>query len=321
MTTYNEANKISIKAYLASKGIHPVKDHGYYGMYRSPFREDNNASLKVDYNKNLWIDFGSNDGGTMIDLVMRINNCSLNEAMQELNRYNSTSVNLYNNTTAQQQSQSFSFHGNNSNNNTPAITIQQVLPITHQVLIDYLSERKISPDIAKQYCSEIHYSVNGKPFFAIGFPNDNKGWILRSEPFKGCTSMDVTTYNGASNTNSPKETCLVFEGFTDYLSYLTLKNTHIFKEDVIVLNSLSNLPKAMDKLKGYKEIHTYLDNDNPGKKATLTIKQTHPTVIDQSAKYSDYKDLNEYLVSTKQIQEKEKSKVEVKRKPSKGFRP
>lgn len=321
MITYNEANKISIKAYLASKGIYPVKDHGYYGMYRSPFREDNTASLKVDYNKNLWIDFGSNEGGTMIDLVMHINKCVLKDAMQELNLYNSTSVNLYNNTTAQQQSQSFSFQGNNSNKNTHAITIQKVLPITHKTLTDYLSERKISLDIAKQYCSEIHYSVNGKPFFAIGFPNDNKGWILRSKPFKGCTSMDVTTYNGASNTNSPKETCLVFEGFTDYLSYLTLKNTHIFKEDVIVLNSLSNLPKAMDKLKGYKEIHTYLDNDDPGKKATLAIKQNHPTVIDQSAKYADYKDLNEYLVSTKQIQQKEKPKIEVKRKPFKGFRP
>lgn len=321
MTTYNEANKISIKVYLANRGIHPVKDHGYYAMYRSPFREDNTASLKVDYNKNLWIDFGSNDGGTMIDLVMRINNYSLNEAMQELNQYNSTSVNLHDNTTAQQQSQSFSSHGNNSNKNIPAITIQKVLPITHKALINHLSERKIDLDIAKQYCSEIHYSVNGKPFFAIGFPNDNEGWILRSEPFKGCTSMDVTTYNGANNTNNTKESCLVFEGFTDFLSYLSLKNILAPQEDVIVLNSLSNLPKAMDKLKSYKEVHTYLDNDDPGKKATLTIKQTHPAVINQSAKYADYKDLNEYLVSTRQIQQKEKPKVDVKRKPFKGFRP
>ncbi|MDR3059958.1 MAG: toprim domain-containing protein [Prevotella sp.] len=321
MITYNEANKISIKAYLANRGIHPVKDHGYYGMYRSPFREDNNASLKVDYNKNLWIDFGSNDGGTMIDLIMRINRCTLNDAMQELNRYNSTSVNQYNNTTVQQQSDSFSFHGNNSNKNIPAITIQKVQPITHQALVDYLSERKISLDIARQYCSEIHYSVNGKPFFAIGFPNDSKGWILRSEPFKGCTSMEVTTYDGANNTNSTKESCSVFEGFTDFLSYLTLKNTLAPQKDVIVLNSLSNLPKAIDKLKDYKEVHTYLDNDNPGKKATLTIKQTHPVVIDQSAKYAGYKDLNEYLISIRQIQQKEKPVIQQKRKPFKGFRP
>ena len=319
MITYNEANKISIKAYLANRGIHPVKDLGYYGMYRSPFREDNNASLKVDYNKNLWIDFGSNDGGTMIDLVMRMENCSCQKAIATLEQpYDQGNVGTQERTNI--PTSSFSFHGN-SNKNTSAITMQKVLPITHQALINYLSERKISLDIAKQYCSEIHYSVNGKPFFAIGFPNDSKGWILRSEPFKGCTSMEVTTYGGANNTNSKKESCSVFEGFTDFLSYLSLKNTLAPQEDVIVLNSLSNLPKAIDKLKEYKEVQTYLDNDSPGKKATLTIKQTHPVVIDQSVKYAGYKDLNEYLISIRQIQQKEKPKIEVKRKPFKGFRP
>lgn len=319
MTTYNEANKISIKVYLANRGIHPVKDHGYYGMYRSPFREDNTASLKVDYNKNLWIDFGSNDGGTMIDLVMRMENCSCQKAIATLEQ-SYDQGNIGTQKRANIPTSSFSFHSN-SNKNTSAITMQKVLPIKHQALIDYLSERKISLDIAKQYCSEIHYSVNGKPFFAIGFPNDSKGWILRSEPFKGCTSMEVTTYNGTNNINSTKESCLVFEGFTDFLSYLTLKNTLALQEDVIVLNSLSNLLKVIDKLKGYKEVHTYLDNDDLGKKATLTIKRSHPTVIDQSAKYADYKDLNEYLISVRQIQQKEKPKIEVKRKPFKGFRP
>ena len=317
MITYNEANQISIKAYLASKGIHPIKDHGYYGMYHSPLREDNNASLKVDYNKNLWIDFGSNEGGTMIDLIMRINDCLLNEAMEELNRYNSTSVNQYNNTTVQQQSDSFSFHGNTSNNNNPAIAIQKVLPITHKALIDYLSDRKINVDIAKQHCSEIHYSVNNNPYFAIGFQHDSKGWILRSEPFKGCTSMDIRTYGNADNL---KDTCLVFEGFMDYLSYLTLKNIHIPQEDVIVLNSLSNLPKAINQLKDYKEVQTYLDNDEAGKKATQIMKQSCPTVIDQSAHYTKCKDLNEYLISTKQIKQKEKPVIQEKRKPSRGFR-
>lgn len=317
MITYNQANQISIKAYLASKGIHPIKDHGYYGMYHSPLREDSNASLKVDYNKNLWIDFGSNEGGTMIDLIMRINRCTLNDAMQELNQYNNTSVNQYNNTTVQQQSDSFSFHGSNSNNNNSAIIIQRILPITHKALIGYLSERKINIDIAKQHCSEIHYSVNNKPYFAIGFPNDNKGWILRSEPFKGCTSMDITTYR---NTDSLKDTYLVFEGFMDYLSYLTLKNIHIPQENVIVLNSLSNLPKAINQLKDYKEVQTYLDNDEAGKKATQLIKQSHSTVMDQSTHYTKYKDLNEYLISTKQIQQKEKPIIHEKRKPSRGFR-
>ena len=77
-------NQFPIRNYLAGLDIHPAKDNGYYGMYHSPFREDHNASMKVDYNKNLWIDYGTNDGGTLIDLVMRMENCSNGRAMQLL---------------------------------------------------------------------------------------------------------------------------------------------------------------------------------------------------------------------------------------------
>lgn len=310
MTIYNELNRISIKKYLASKGIYPTKEHGYYGMYRSPFREETNASMKVDYAKNLWHDFGTNDGGTMIDLVMRINNCSLKEAIDELNRYNSTSVNQYNNTTAP-KSESFSFHGS-------GIIVQKAQPITNPALINYLREREINLDIARQHCKEIHYTANNKPFFAIGFPNNSKGWILRSEPFKGCTSMDITT---RLNTEGDKDSCLVFEGFMDYLSFLTLKGTQSANQNVVVLNSVANLSKVMNFIQSHKNIYTYLDNDEAGKKTTQQIKTACPNsvVSDQSVHYAKYKDLNEYLISTKKVKQ-EKPKVEVKRKPSGGFK-
>ncbi|KAA6323708.1 DNA primase, partial [termite gut metagenome] len=73
-------NRFPIRDYLAGSGIYPAKDNGYYGMYHSPFREDPDASLKVDYNRNLWIDYGTGGGGTLIDLVMRMENCSNGKA-------------------------------------------------------------------------------------------------------------------------------------------------------------------------------------------------------------------------------------------------
>ena len=79
-------NQFPIRNYLAGLGIYPAKDNGYYGMYHSPLREDHNASMKVDYNKNLWIDYGINEGGTLIDLVMRMENCSFHEAANRLER-------------------------------------------------------------------------------------------------------------------------------------------------------------------------------------------------------------------------------------------
>ncbi len=77
-------NKLPIKKYLAGRGIHPAKDKGYYGLYHSPFREDNTPSMKVDYDKNLWIDYGAGEGGTLIDLVMRLERCDAGEAMRLL---------------------------------------------------------------------------------------------------------------------------------------------------------------------------------------------------------------------------------------------
>lgn len=74
--TYKEANNISIKDYLNSLGIQPVTEKGSYGMYRSPLREDNTPSFKVDYNANLWCDYGTGEGGTLIDLVMKQNGCN-----------------------------------------------------------------------------------------------------------------------------------------------------------------------------------------------------------------------------------------------------
>lgn len=303
-----ELNKISIKNYLASKGIHPVKEHGYYGMYHSPLREDKNASFKVDYVKNLWIDFGTNQGSTMIDLVMRLKECSVHEAMLELEQMDShLNIRLSDqpaNRLASQPSTPFSFHGK--------IEIQRAIELTHPALLQYLDKRAINLDIAKQHCSEIHYSVNGKPFFAIGFQNDSKGWNLRSEYFKGCTSMDISTH---INAGINKEACLVFEGFMDYLSYLTMNNLKKSPNDIVVLNSTSNLSKALDFIKAHSKVYTYLDNDEAGRKATQQINQICKTHFNKSTDFTHFKDLNEYHVANKKTQ-----KQEVKRKPSRGFR-
>ncbi|MBS5906974.1 MAG: toprim domain-containing protein [Dysgonomonas mossii] len=304
----NDLNKLSVKDYLAKMNIHPVKDRGYYGMYHSPFRADDNASMKVDFQKNLWIDFGSNEGGTLIDLVMRIDKCSIQQAMQSLGQLCvCTNVGTYQRSNV--LTDSFSFHGN-------TIEIQKVQSIANPALIDYLIERAINQDIAKIHCKEIHYAANNKTYFAIGFENDSKGYELRNKYFKGCTNKDVMTYR---RTDVSTSACLVFEGFMDYLSFLTLKDIQSAKQNVVVLNSVANLSKAISFIQSHKEIYTYLDNDESGKKATQQIKNSsiNSTVSDQSNHYANYKDLNEFLVSTKKTQSE---KQEQQRKPSRGFK-
>ena len=297
--------QISIRQYLADLGIYPAKESSRYGMYNSPFREDHNASMKVDYSKNLWIDYGANEGGTLIDLVMRMEHCSLHEAITTLERkYNCADVGTYQ--SANTPSSNFSFHRKNPDSDLKSpessITIQNVQSISNPALNEYMNERRISIDIARIHCSEVHYSVNNKPYYAVGFGNDKGGYELRSKYFKGCTSKDITSVI------RNKTHCLLFEGFMDYLSFLTMKNIQNSPIDVIVLNSLANLPKVKCILESYKSISLFLDNDQAGKRAVQKLESICKDVIDHSFLYINYKDLNEYLCHQGLIQQQDKKK-------------
>jgi hypothetical protein len=121
--------------------------------------------------------------------------------------------------------------------------------------------------------------------------NYNGGYELSSPPnFKSCISpKDITTIRRTSGT------CLVFEGFWDFLSYLTIQKVEKTKHDVAVLNSVANVQIAMDFLKTYQKIYTYLDNDEAGKKASELIKSNCVSVNNRSERYMGFKDLNDYL--------------------------
>lgn len=276
--TLEEIKNISIRAYLEQMGITPAKEYSSYAMYHSLFREDRTPSLKVDYKDNIWYDFGLGKGGSIIDLHMNLNNYSTEEAIADLDKYD---------TTTQPQINSFSFHRNKIDKE-PAIRINEVKPITHPALIQYLNERCITPDLANQYCKEVHYSINNRPYFAIGFQNNSGSWAFRNKGYKGCSAMDIKTF---FNNN---ETCLVFEGFMDFLSYLTMKGENKPKHDAVVLNSTVNLPKVINKLSNYQTIQAFLDNDEGGRRAVHDLHSTCKEVIDQSVHYRNFNDLNDF---------------------------
>jgi len=146
-------------------------------------------------------------------------------------------------------------------------------------------------DLANRYCREVHYRKRDNSYFAIGFQNDIGGYELNSPPdFKGCIPpKDITTFGNG------KESCLVFEGFWDFLSCLTIQKIEKSHHDVAVLNSTANVQKAMNFLKAHQEIYTYLDNDDGGRRATEQIKSECKNVNNRSERYAGFKDLNDFL--------------------------
>ena len=303
--TYKEANNISIKDYLNSLGIQPVTEKGSYGMYRSPLREDNTPSFKVDYNANLWCDYGTGEGGTLIDLVMKQNGCNAYGAICRLEQDDTTS---------------FSFHGKDlperdtKRQAASPIEIRRIQPLQNPALMRYLQERGISPGTAAPYVQEMYYRIGGKPYFALAFRNDSGGYELRNPRFKGSTSKDITHIR---QQGEPREKCLVFEGFMDYLSFLTLRMKNcptmpdLDRQDYVILNSTVNVPKAIGVLYPYERIHCMLDNDKSGYEATRAIELEYSyRVRDFSGNYRGYSDLNDYLCGRKQEQKNSTSQAQ-----------
>ena len=288
--TYKEANNISIKDYLNSLGIQPVTEKGSYGMYRSPLREDNTPSFKVDYNANLWCDYGTGEGGTLIDLVMKQNGCNAYGAICRLEQGDTTS---------------FSFHGKDlperdtKRQAASPIEIRRIQPLQNPALMRYLQERGISPGTAAPYVQEMYYRIGGKPYFALAFKNDSGGYELRNPRFKGSTSKDITHIR---QKGEPRDTCFVFEGFMDFLSAVTLG---LATGDCLVLNSVANVEKALKHLDGYERIDCYLDRDEAGRRAMEALRTRYGgKVTDRSGIYQGCKDLNEYLQQVSRKQQK-----------------
>lgn len=184
----------------------------------------------------------------------------------------------------------------------PSFQQLEIVPLSSPALLTYLQERGINITLAKRECSEAYFTNNGKRYFAIAFPNVSGGYEIRNRYFKGCIAPKEISHIRQPET--ARETCYVFEGFMDYLSFLTLrlencpKYPELDRQDYMVLNSVANVSKALYPLGSYERIHCCFDNDRAGMEALQQIRMEYGRdlyIRDASQTYSGYKDLDEYL--------------------------
>ena len=264
---------------MLSCGFSPKREKTGESWFSSPLRPgDRDPSFKVDESLNLWYDFGSGIGGSIIDFVMIYHGYSFQQAVTHLEGYGGID---------------FSFTGKQEVK--PGIELLEITPIKSQSLIRYLvDERRINLDIARLYIGEARYRVNEKTYYSISFRNDRDGYELRNPYYKSAISpKHYTTIPGKM------EGMNVFEGFIDFLSALTMHKTSKLKFTSIILNSVSNISKLPD-LSGIRKINLFLDNDTAGETATQTISSTHSNTHNYARElYPNHNDLNEMLTSLK----------------------
>ena len=279
-----EIKSIPLAAFLSRLGHEPTVRKGTRLWPKSPLRQEHTPSFKVETALNCWYDFGLGRGGNIIDLAAELyQSTDLRYLMRCIaNSYPVPSV----------QTVASSYPPRHS---APGMERFDVVPLEHRALVAYLQERGIPAHIAKANGKEAHYSVSGKPYFAVAFENVSGGWELRNRYFKGCRGRKDISYLPWAR-DGPSSECAVFEGFIDYLSALALGI--ISGADAIILNSVVNVNKAVPYLRNYTVINCYLDNDNAGQSALAELTAIYGSaVIDRSTLYSESNDLNDFLVN------------------------
>ena len=132
-----DVKQIPIADYLHSLGYSPVKQQGNGLWYKSPLREEHEASFKVNTDRNLWYDFGAGKGGNIIALAKEL--------------YCSDSLPYLLNRIAEQTPHvrpvSFSFPQRRTE---PSFQHLEVRDLIHPALLRYLQGRGINVELAKE---------------------------------------------------------------------------------------------------------------------------------------------------------------------------
>jgi len=121
---------------------------------------------------------------------------------------------------------------------------------------------------------------------------------VRNALFKGFvgTGKQITVHN-----NPDRPLLQIFEGFMDFLSYLSMDRPTQPAGTVLVLNSTNLWRSALPYINdlSFEEVRLYLDNDDAGEAATRKLfenAQNNARLSDMRQHYAGFEDLNAWLM-------------------------
>lgn len=212
------------------------------------FHSQRTGSIAVDHRTNVWYDHAAGRGGDVLEAVQVFENKTFAQSVEHLSDLPTERI----------------VAPKNMSKAAPKIKIESVKKVSHPALVNYIRTRGLEPDEISDFAKEVQWQNKGKNYFAVGFPNESGGWVLRSSIFKG----NILGGGISIQVFGTPERIKIFEGWFDFLSYLKLSGATDFK--AIILNSTANLKLCLilDVLAEYELVDLYLDNDATGEKYT-----------------------------------------------------
>ncbi|MBB6326933.1 MULTISPECIES: toprim domain-containing protein [Algoriphagus] len=212
------------------------------------FLSQRTGSIAVDHRTNVWYDHAAGRGGDVLEAVQVFENKTFAQSVEQLSDFPTERTVI----------------PTNKPKAAPKIKIESVKRVSHPALVNYIRTRGLEPNEISDFAKEVHWGNKGRKYFAVGFPNESGGWVLRSSIFKG----NILGGGISIQVLGTPERIKIFEGWFDFLSYLKLSGATDLK--AIILNSTANLKLSLilDVLAECEVVDLYLDNDATGDKYT-----------------------------------------------------
>jgi len=265
--------KIDPEILLSHLGI-PYKKQGNAYVFSAPYRTDTNPSCRIEpsrYGDWHWVDFGTNQRGTYIDLLLNMG-YSYKQSIDLLRKVRKTldkaeagqrSLTLAT-PSASAPPKNQTRHGEKEALKVEVKPVKEVPEVVQYIqkergyteLPDWLNYYKVEKD--------------GKTYTGYGTQAVNGSLHLR---FLGTASFKELCIGSSSYTHIKQgnsSTCYIVEGVHDAIA---LWSYGVKQDDILILNGVGNAKQVLNTISNYREIIIATDNDKVGQEAAQLIAQ------------------------------------------------
>ncbi|GAB3515841.1 hypothetical protein [Emticicia fontis] len=179
--------------------------------------------------------------------------------------------------------------------------IKSKKPIDSAGLIEFLGSLGISLKIAKHYFFEVsvYNKKTHEKLKTLGIPNEDEGFELINPFLKGTIGAQTISFIRGTKPNT--ESIHIFKDSLDFLSFLSKIGGKKIVADAIILHANA----CIDQIKiyiqnyGYKQLYTWMNNDEVGKEAqdqilTLLSSEKELKIKAMSNLYKPFKTLHNW---------------------------
>jgi len=214
------------------------------------WRGEKRPSVSIQQNRFgewLWHDFGTDEGGSWIDLVMVLYDWDYVTAVRFLReRYlESLEVQVPRVVPKSQR--------------VSTVKILEVKEVTHPALLKYFRKRRI--ERIPEWLRELHWEVRGKRYFGVGVRTVRGSYAVRNPFGKWSIRSSKDERYSYSLIEKGKSVLAVFEGLFDALTWEQLE---FEGTDILILNSTANAKRVQEVIGKYRTLILGLDNDDAG---------------------------------------------------------